>query len=124
MTAEGSLMRKPSLILLLVLISALPAMAGQKLKGSTTLKDFQPAGTTDKNQKTQRFDLSFIAVGNEYTCRTKDKTKATDFVVGADVKYEIDNDKVKLKNASGKQAECTVVRVEKASGVQSAEAPK
>jgi len=44
--------------------------------------------------------------------------------VGADVSYQIDNDKVKLKNASGKEAECTVVRVEKASGVQSAEAPK
>ena len=117
------MMRKLNLMLLLVLISALP-VAGEKLKGKTTLKDFQPAGTTDKNQKTQKFDMSFIAVGHEYTCRTKDKTKATDFVVGADVSYQIDNDKVKLKNASGKQAECTVVRVEKASGLQSAEAPK
>ena len=116
-------MRKISLMLLVVLMSALP-VAGEKLKGKTTLKDFQTAGTTDKNQKTQKFDMSFVAAGNEYTCRTKDKTKATDFVVGADVSYQIDNDKVKLKNASGKQAECTVVRVEKASGLQSAEAPK
>jgi hypothetical protein len=38
--------------------------------------------------------------------------KATEFPVGSNVNYEIDNDKVKLKNSSGKEAKCTVMRVE------------
>jgi hypothetical protein len=41
--------------------------------------------------------------------------KATDFVVGSDVKYEVDGDKGQLKTTAGKQVKCTVVRVEKAS---------
>jgi hypothetical protein len=41
--------------------------------------------------------------------------KATDFVVGGDVKYEVDGDKGQLKTTSGKQVKCTVVRVEKIS---------
>jgi hypothetical protein len=41
--------------------------------------------------------------------------KATDFVVGSDVKYEVDGDKGQLKTPAGKQVKCTVVRVEKAS---------
>ena len=95
-----------------------------KQKGTATLKDLQPAGTTDKKNKTQKYDISFDAAGNEYTCRTKDKIKATDFVVGNEVSFELDKDKVKLKNPSGKEAKCTVVRVEKLTGSPMAEAPK
>jgi hypothetical protein len=106
-------MRNLKLWALLAMMSALPAAAGGKQKGSATLKDMQPTGTTDKDHKNQMYDISFVVSGNDYTCRTKDKLKATDFVVGSDVSYELDSDKAKLKNASGKEAKCTVVRVEK-----------
>ena len=115
-------MRKWTLILF-VLAFTLPASAA-KQKGTASLRDFQPAGTTDKKNKTQQFDFTFDAAGNEYVCRTKDKMKATDFVVGNDVSYELDNDKVKLKNPSGKEAKCTVVRVEKQAGAPKSEAEK
>jgi len=97
-------MRKLSVLLLVVLVGTLQLSAG-KQKGTATLKDFQPAGTTDKKNKTQKFDISFDAAGNNYTCRTKDK--------------------VKLKNPDGKELKCTVVRVEKLTGSPTtAEAPK
>jgi uncharacterized protein YcfJ len=52
-------------------------------------------------------------LGKQYTCRSieKESLKATDFVVGSDVRYEVNGDKGKLKNATGKQLECMVVRV-------------
>jgi hypothetical protein len=105
-------------VLLLTMAGALTASAAKKDAGTTTLKDVQPAGTTDtKDKKNQQYDFSFEASGNHYTCRTSPKTsvKATDFVVGSDVKYEVDGDKGKLKTTSGKQLKCTVVRVEKTS---------
>ena len=117
-------MRKLNVFLVLILVCTLQLSAGSKQKGTATLKDLQPAGTTDKKNKTQKFDISFAAAGNHYTCRTKDKIKATDFVVGHDVSYELDKDKVKLKNPSGEEAKCTVVRVEKLTGSPTAEAPK
>jgi len=117
-------MRRWNVLLAVILVCTLLASAGNKQKGTATLKDFQPAGTTDKKEKTQKFDISFEAAGNHYTCRTKDKLKATDFVVGHEVSFELDNDKVKLKNPSGKEAKCTVVRVEKLTGSPVAEAPK
>ena len=107
-------------VLLLIMVS-LNVYAAKKDKGSTTLKDLQPAGTTDtKHNKNQQYDFSFDASGNSYTCRTSPKTKlkATDFVVGSDLKYEIEQDKGKLKNTAGKEVKCTVVRVEKASPAQ------
>ncbi len=105
-------MRKLNAILLIVLMCA-TAVYGGKLKGTTTLKDLQPTGNTDKkNNKTQQYDLFFGDKGNSYTCRTTDKIKATDFVVGNDLKFEIDGDKAKLKNARGKELKCTIVRVE------------
>ena len=107
-------MRKVYTIALLVITFAATAAAGSKIEGTTTLKDFQPAGTTDKKtHKHQQFDLSFAASGKEYTCRTNEKEslKATDFVVGSDVTYAISGTKGKVKSASGKKAECTVVRV-------------
>lgn len=103
---------------LLLIIPSITASAANKATGATTLKDLQPAGTTDtKDKKNQQYDFIFEVSGNRYTCRTSPKTslKATYFVVGSDVKYEIDEDKAKLKTAAGKNAKCVVVRVEKVS---------
>jgi hypothetical protein len=107
-------MRFSKSVLVLVLLGSLPAMAGDKQKGAATLKDFQPAGTTDKNQKKQLFDLTFDAPGGEYVCRTKndDKIKATEWPVGGNITFELDDDKAKLKSSRGKKLECKVVRVE------------
>jgi uncharacterized protein YcfJ len=105
--------------LLLTMVGALTASAAKKDVGTTTLKDVQPAGATNtKEKKNQQYDFIFEASGNQYTCRTSPKTslKASDFVVGSDVKYEVDGDKGKLKTTAGKQVKCTVVRVEKISG--------
>jgi hypothetical protein len=108
-------------VLLMAMMSALTASAAKKDAGTTTLKDVQTAGTTDtKDNKNQQYDFIFDASGHHYTCRTSPKTsvKATDFVVGTDVKYEVDGDKGKLKTTAGKEVKCTVVRVEKASPPQ------
>jgi hypothetical protein len=101
-------------IALLVMMFAMTAAAGSKIEGTTTLRDFQPAGTTDKKtHKNQQYDLSFVAEGKQYTCRTNEKEslKATDFVVGSGMDFEISGTKGKVKSASGKKAECSVVRV-------------
>jgi uncharacterized protein YcfJ len=107
-------MRKGSTIALFILAAAITATAGSKIEGTTTLKDFQPTGTVDKKtHKNQQYDLSFAAMGKLYTCRSveKESLKATDFVVGSDVQYQINGDKGKVKSAGGKQVECTVMRV-------------
>jgi hypothetical protein len=106
-------MRKGYTIALLVMTFALTAAAKSKVEGTTTLKDFQPSGNTDKTHKKQQYDLSFASAGKQYTCRTdeKESLKATDFVVGSDVTFEISGNKGKVKSVSGKKAECTVVRV-------------
>lgn len=104
------------ILVLLLALASVPPSAAKKATGATTLKDLQPAGTTDtKDKKNQQYDFIFEVSGNRYTCRTSPKKslKATDFVVGANLKYEVDEDKVKLKSESGKEAKCTVVRVEK-----------
>ena len=103
-------------VLLLGLLCVLPATAGDKLTGTTSLKDFQPAGTTSKKHKHQQFDFTFDASGTEYTCRSAEgsKLKATEFPVGSDITYEVDKDKGQVKNASGKKVKCTMMRVEKA----------
>ena len=96
------------------LMLTVSAVAGSKDSGKTTLKDFQPAGTTDKKHKNQQYDLSFVTQsGKDYTCRTPEKTKmkATDFVVGNDLSYEVNGNKGKVKTSNGKQVSCTVVRV-------------
>lgn len=97
----------------LMLMLTVNANAGKKDSGKTTLKDLQPAGTTDKDNKNQQYDFSFSVSGKDYTCRTGQKTKlkATDFVVGSEVTYELDENKGKLKNSNGKKVECSVVRV-------------
>lgn len=98
----------------LLAASAIPAFADKKIEGSTVLKDSQPAGTKDKQHKHQMYDLSFVATNNQYTCRTDSgkSMNATDFVVGSQIKYEIDGKKVKIKTPEGKQVGCKVVRVE------------
>ncbi|MFZ0590226.1 MAG: hypothetical protein WAM39_07070 [Bryobacteraceae bacterium] len=93
---------------------SLSAVAATKDSGTTTLKDVQPAGITDKKHKHQQYDLSFVSsTGKDYTCRTIEKTKvkATDLVVGSNVNYQLDGDKAKIKTSAGKQLSCTIVRV-------------
>jgi hypothetical protein len=101
-----------------VLCTALTLSASaEKLKGSTTLKDSQPYGTTDKEHKHQAYDLSFETQSKRYTCRT-DPSKsmnATDFVVGSQINYEINGNKVKIRTPQNKEVECKVVRVEQVS---------
>ena len=103
------------LIALTVLaMQALSAIAATRDSGATTLKDVQPAGTTDKNHKHQQYDLSFVSsTGKDYTCRTSAKTsvKATDFVVGNNVDYQVNGDKGKVKTSAGKELSCIIVRV-------------
>jgi hypothetical protein len=120
-------MRKGNAIAVFVVTVAIMAVAGSKIEGTTALKDFQPFGTIDKKtHKNQQYDLSFAAVGKLYTCRSveKESLKATDFVVGSDVQYQINGDKGKVKNASGKQAECTIVRVAELPAAASPAAPQ
>jgi uncharacterized protein YcfJ len=109
-------MRKRNLVAVVITTFAIAiTAAGSKIEGTTTLKDFQPTGTVDKKtHKNQQYDLSFTASGKQYTCRTNEKKslKATDFVVGSDLTYEIGGNKGKLKSTTGKQVECTIVRVE------------
>jgi hypothetical protein len=107
-------MRKCYTVAFLVMVFAMTAVAGSKIEGTTTLKDFQPAGTTDKKtHKHQQYDLSFVAQGKQYTCRTNENEflKATDFVVGSGMDFEINGTKGKVKSVSGKKTECSVVRV-------------
>lgn len=103
------------LIALTVLaIGALSAVAATKESGTTTLKDVQPAGTTDKKHKHQQFDLSFVSsTGMDYTCRTspKAKVKATDLVVGSNVSYQVNGNNGQVKTSAGKKLSCTIVRV-------------
>src|SRR3974390_1117523 len=89
-------------------------MAANQESGRSTLKDVQPAGTTDKKHKKQQYDLTFTSSKNEYTCRTneKDKVNAIDWVVGSPVRYKGTGNKGELKNPqSNKNVKCTVVRV-------------
>jgi hypothetical protein len=57
--------------------------------------------------------------GKEYNCRTghKTKLKVTDFVVGIDLRYAVNGNKAKLKSLSGRQVDCTIVRVANAAPV-------
>jgi hypothetical protein len=103
----------PVILALATMFTTLPAHAG-KLKGSTNLKDSQPAGVKSKDHKHQVYDLFFDAQSKSYTCRTDSNKSmdATDFVVGSPIKYEIDKNKVKIETPEGKKVECKVVRVE------------
>jgi hypothetical protein len=107
-------MRKTLALFGIIVFTASLALAANKESGSTTLKDVQPAGTTDKKHKKQQFDLSFSSSRNDYTCRTNEneKVQATQFVVGTTVNYKIDGNKGQVKSiSSGKNVKCTLVRV-------------
>jgi hypothetical protein len=97
----------------LLFVMTLPALAA-KITGSTTLKDSQPYGSKDKEHKHQGYDLFFDAQGKSYTCRTdpNKSMKATDFVVGSQMNYEIDGDETKLRTLEKKEVKCKIVRVE------------
>ena len=110
-------MRKVHWVVLLAAIVALSAFAGTKESGTTTLKDVQPAGTTDKKHKHQQYDFTFDSSTHEYTCRSNEKAKlnATDFVVGTSIQYQVNGNKGKVKSSTGKEVSCTIVRVAQAS---------
>lgn len=105
------------ILLFLAMTIAVGANAESKDTGSTTLKDVQPAGTTNKKtHKHQQYDLSFTTTtGTDYTCRTSEKkdVKATDLPVGSGATYEVKGNKGKVKTAAGKSYDCTIVRVAK-----------
>jgi hypothetical protein len=110
-------MRKLTLLILMTTL-ALSASAGTKEVGNSTLKDVQPAGTTDKKHKHLQYDMSFVTTsGKDYICRTEEKAKvkATDLPVGTNITYEVKDNKGKVKTATGKQWKCTIVRVSNAS---------
>jgi len=98
---------------LLAAVTALPTRA-EKIKGTTTLKDVQTAGVKGDDHKHQAYDLLFDTQNKSYTCRTNsDKSmNATEFVVGSQIKYEIDSDKGKIQSMENKKVECKIVRVE------------
>jgi hypothetical protein len=107
-------MRKTLTLAVIVLLFAGMAIAANKESGTTTLKDVQPAGTTNKQHKKQQYDLSFATSKNDYTCRSNEneKVNATDWVVGTSINYNVNGNKGEVKNAaSGKKVKCTVVRV-------------
>lgn len=107
-------MRKGLLLLTAAMLLSAAGYAANKESGSTTLKNVEPAGTTDKKHKKQQYDLTFDTSKNEYTCRTneKDKVNATDWVVGSPINYQVKGNKGDVKNTqSGKSVKCTVVRV-------------
>lgn len=107
-------MKRRWMTVLSLTMLALPGAAATKDAGTSTVKDVQPVGTTDKKRKNLQYDIDFVgSTGMEYTCRTpeKEKMKATDLPVGAQVTYEVKGDKGKLKTSSGKETKCTVVRV-------------
>jgi hypothetical protein len=89
------------------------ALAAQKETGTTKLVNVDPAGTTDKHHKHQQYDFTFDAQTHEYTCRSKegDKINATDFVVGSNIDYQVKGNKGKVKSTTGKEVNCTIVRV-------------
>jgi hypothetical protein len=120
MTLGGPTMHKWKVAPLLILMCALTANAGDKQKGTATLKDLQTTGTTDKKHKNQQYDFTFVVTSKEYTCRTHEKTKlnATDYVVGDNITYQIDSNKAKIKNTAGKETKCTIVRVQSVASVQ------
>jgi hypothetical protein len=111
---EVSWMRKTLALALVVLAMSLAGAAAKKESGSTTLKNVEPAGTTDKKHKKQQYDLTFDTTTNEYTCRSNEnqKIQATQFVVGSAITYTVNGNKGEVKSTqSGKSVKCTVVRV-------------
>jgi hypothetical protein len=107
-------MRKAALTATFLFATTLSAFAAKKHEGTMTLKDSQPYNTKNKENKHQAYDLSFQAEGKSYTCRTNPKKSmnATDFVIGTDMRYEIDGDNASIKTPQNKEVKCKIVRVE------------
>jgi hypothetical protein len=107
-------MRKTIALAVLAMMLSGLAIAADKESGNTTLKDVQPAGTTDKKHKKQQYDMTFATSKHEYTCRSNEneKVEATNFVVGTGISYKVDGNKGQVKStSSGKSVKCTIVRV-------------
>jgi hypothetical protein len=107
-------MRKTVALTVLAVMFCGLATAADKESGNTTLKDVQPAGTTDKKHKKQQYDMTFATSKHEYTCRSNEneKVQATNFIVGSGITYKVDGNKGQIKNTqSGKSVKCTIVRV-------------
>ena len=107
-------MRKTFALAIMLLLLASMVFAAKKDSGSTTLKNVEPAGTTDKKHKKQQFDLTFSGSTDDFTCRTNEneKVNATDWVVGTSITFSVNGNKGEVKNtSSGKKVKCTVVRV-------------
>jgi hypothetical protein len=107
-------MRYHPILLVAILLAWAPHAHAKKFKGLAILKDSQTAGVKDKEHKHQAYDLSFEAQGKSYTCRTdyNKSMNATDFVIGTQMKYEIDGNKAKIESHEGKKVDCKIVRVE------------
>src|SRR5215469_3975734 len=106
-------MRKAGLsaVLGIAIVSlTLPSFA-DKFKTDSTLKEVQPAGVKEKDQKHQVYDLFFEAQGKTYTCRTDSgkSMNAVDFVVGSPIRLEVDGNKAKIKTPANKKVECEIV---------------
>lgn len=106
-------MHKTLTAVMLACMVAVPASASSKFKGKTTLKDVQTTGSPDKNHKHQQYDLLFDTKDKSYTCRTdgNHSMNATDFVVGTQIKYEVDDKEGTLKTTDNKEVKCKIVRV-------------
>ena len=80
---------------------------------TATLKDLQPVGTTNKQQKHQQYDLVIDTPSNEYVCRSKlgNTVKPTQFVVGSTVEFKLNGQNGEAKNSAGNKVKCGIVRV-------------
>lgn len=107
-------MRNSFAVFTLLAAVATPPASAEKFKSTTTLKDVQTAGMKGKDQKHQAYDLLFDAQGKSYVCRTdpNKSMNATDFVVGSQVKIELNDNKGKIQSMENKKVECQIVRVE------------
>jgi len=105
-------MRNVSILALALCLTG-TALGAHKESGTTKLANVEPAGTTDKKHKHQQYDFTFDAPTHEYTCRSKegDKINATDFVVGSNIDYQVKGNKGKVRGSTGKEVNCTIVRV-------------
>ena len=100
----------------LILISLGPAAFAEKFAEQATIRDVQPTNFGAARKKHQQYDFSILTAGRNYQCRTsEDKSfNATDFVVGSTVTFVSNGKKGEVKAANGKNAKCTITRVENA----------
>ena len=106
-----TLSKMPGLCLACVILST--AAQAASLIQTATLKDLQPVGTTNKQQKHQQYDLIVDTPSNEYVCRSKlgNTVKPTQFVVGSTIEFKLDKQNGEAKNSAGNKVKCGIVRV-------------